>query len=101
MRDHSTHRTGQLDSPPRQDGDHIPWKRLARWLLWAFIVMSAALLIAQHREHLGAALPFLILLACPLLHVFMHRGHGQHGRQGSERDGERDPESAPARMPRD
>jgi hypothetical protein len=24
-------------------------------------------------------LPWLILLACPLLHVFMHGGHAGHG----------------------
>jgi hypothetical protein len=24
-------------------------------------------------------LPYLIFLACPLIHFFMHRGHGQHG----------------------
>ena len=22
--------------------------------------------------------PFLLLLACPLMHLFMHRGHGDH-----------------------
>jgi hypothetical protein len=25
-------------------------------------------------------LPFLLLLACPLMHLFMHHGHGGHGR---------------------
>jgi hypothetical protein len=24
-------------------------------------------------------LPFLIFLACPLMHLFMHHGHGGHG----------------------
>jgi hypothetical protein len=24
------------------------------------------------------ALPLLFLLACPLMHVFMHHGHGHH-----------------------
>jgi len=23
-------------------------------------------------------LPFLLLLACPLMHMLMHRGHGKH-----------------------
>jgi len=33
------------------------------------------------REHWGHALglaPYLLLLACPLMHVFMHGGHGHH-----------------------
>jgi Protein of unknown function (DUF2933) len=37
-------------------------------------------LLMEHRQHLFAALPFLILLACPLMHLFMHGGHGVHGR---------------------
>ena len=39
-------------------------------------------LLAEHRAHFITALPFLILLLCPLLHVFMHGGHGGHGHSG-------------------
>ena len=31
------------------------------------------------------SLPFLLILACPLMHVFMHRGHGGHHRQDQPR----------------
>jgi hypothetical protein len=24
-------------------------------------------------------LPYLVFLACPLIHFFLHRGHGSHG----------------------
>ena len=37
------------------------------------------------REHWGHALglaPYLLFLACPILHFFMHRGHG-HGHGGN------------------
>jgi hypothetical protein len=48
----------------------------------AFLVLLAIagfLLFTEHRAHvLGAGL-FLLLLACPLLHFFMHGGHGGHG----------------------
>jgi hypothetical protein len=40
---------------------------VAAWFLWA-----------EHRAHLLGALPYLLLLACPLVHVFMHRGHAAH-----------------------
>ena len=36
-------------------------------------------LLTEHRAHFFSALPFLLLLACPLMHVFMHGGHGGHG----------------------
>ncbi|ALS99429.1 DUF2933 domain-containing protein [Lacimicrobium alkaliphilum] len=36
-------------------------------------------LLVEHRQHLFEFLPFLILLACPVMHIFMHRGRGhQH-----------------------
>jgi hypothetical protein len=36
---------------------------------------GAALIAYDHRVHVIGALPFLVLLACPLMHLFMH-GHG-------------------------
>ena len=44
-----------------------------------FLVMAAVLLLSEHRAHFLGALPFLFVLACPLLHLFMHGGHGAHG----------------------
>ena len=35
-------------------------------------------LLSEHRAHILGAPPFLLLLACPLMHVFMHHGHGGH-----------------------
>ncbi len=36
-------------------------------------------LLSEHRAHFFGALPYLLLLACPLMHIFMHGGHGGHG----------------------
>ena len=50
------------------------------------LVVCAALavlglyLLAYHLNHVLLAVPYLMLLACPLMHL-MHRGH--HGRQGN------------------
>lgn len=33
-------------------------------------------LIVEHRQHLYEWLPFMIIALCPLMHIFMHRGHG-------------------------
>lgn len=35
-------------------------------------------LLTQHRAHFLGALPYLLLLACPLMHLFMHHGHDKH-----------------------
>ncbi len=45
-------------------------------------------LLPRHWPHVVDALPFLLLLACPLMHIFMHGGHGAHGGSGhSNSDG--------------
>jgi hypothetical protein len=49
------------------------------WILIAFLAIAAFYLFTEHRAHLLGALPFLLLLACPLMHLFMHHGHGTHG----------------------
>jgi hypothetical protein len=38
----------------------------------------------EHKAHLLGALPFLVFLLCPLMHIFMHKGHG--GQHGSDND---------------
>ena len=51
-----------------------------------FLLIAAFFLATEHRAHLFGLLPFLLLLACPLLHMFGHGGHGGHGGEG-QRDG--------------
>lgn len=40
-------------------------------------------LIKEHWTHLGQSWPYLLLLLCPLMHIFMHGGHG-HGHGNSD-----------------
>jgi hypothetical protein len=40
-------------------------------------------LLATHTGHTLAALPYLLLLACPLMHLFGHRHHSGHGSETS------------------
>ena len=54
----------------------------ARWIFAAFALIAFVFLVAEHRAHLLGALPLLLLLACGILHLFMHRGHGEHGPGG-------------------
>ncbi|WP_072386896.1 DUF2933 domain-containing protein [Hyphomicrobium sp. CS1BSMeth3] len=51
--------------------------------LYGFLAIGAFYLIAEHRAHLLGWLPWIIILACPLLHVFMHGGHGGRGGDGN------------------
>ena len=42
----------------------------------ALTAFGATLIAYDHRVHVIGALPFLVLLACPLMHLFMMHGHG-------------------------
>jgi hypothetical protein len=53
--------------------------------LLVFGAVAGYFLLTEHLAHVVGALPFLLLLACPLMHVFMHGGHGGH-HHGSARD---------------
>lgn len=44
--------------------------------LLVFLAIAAFFLITEHTAHLFGALPFLFLLLCLLMHLFMHGGHG-------------------------
>lgn len=49
--------------------------------------IAAYFLLREHRAHFFSALPFLLLAACALMYVFMHRGHGGHGGGYADRHG--------------
>ncbi|WP_417567562.1 DUF2933 domain-containing protein [Marinobacter sp.] len=44
-----------------------------------FAIVALFLFWGEHRGHLLDALPWLILLACPLMHMFVHGHHNQNG----------------------
>ena len=46
--------------------------------LTIFLAIALFFLWEEHRAHLLGALPWLLLLACPVMHHFMHRGHKSH-----------------------
>jgi hypothetical protein len=51
-----------------------------------FVLIAGYFLLTEHRAHVVQFLPFVLLLACPLLHIFHgHGGHGGHG-GGDKRD---------------
>ena len=64
------------------------WSTPKGWAALALIAAVTYFLLAEHRTHVFQALPYLIFLACPLMHVFMHGGHGGH-KHGAGNPGER------------
>jgi hypothetical protein len=53
---------------------------VGRWVFWGFVLIAGYFLITEHRAHVIQFLPFLLVLACPLMHLLHRRGgHGDHG----------------------
>jgi hypothetical protein len=80
MHDHSQY------EPHRRREEAAPrsfWSSRTFFVSLVFLGMVVALLFTEHRAHVLGFLPFLFVLACPLLHFTMHGGHGSHGGNGS------------------
>ena len=71
----------------------FPLKTLA---IAAFAAALVFLFFGEHRVHLLGWLPFLLLLACPLLHLTMHGGHGGHGGHAGPVENDASPPEAPS-----
>ena len=41
-----------------------------------FVAIAGFFLWQEHRAHVLGVLPYLLLAACPIIHLFMHHGHG-------------------------
>lgn len=51
-----------------------------------FLAIAVFFLWQEHRAHILGVLPYALFLLCPLIHLFMHRGHGDH--DGSHQGGD-------------
>ena len=56
-------------------------------VLIGFLAVAGVYLWLEHRAHLLGALVWFPLLLCPLMHLFMHHGHGGHSGHGRAADG--------------
>lgn len=67
------HDLGEPEAPPSFWG--------SRYAIGLIVIGAVAgyFLLTEHLAHVVGALPFLLLLSCPLMHVFMHHGHRGHG----------------------
>jgi hypothetical protein len=74
----SAHHQHGPSGPGPAAGDGF-WRSRAGIAFTVFAVAAAVYLLFEHRLHLLGALPWLLLLLCPLMHLFMHGGHGGHG----------------------
>jgi hypothetical protein len=72
--------------------DHEPSKPSPGWLLpmkisfTVILGIAAFFIISEHWVHLAGILPWFLILSCPLMHLFMHGGHGGHNDDNTKDD---------------
>ena len=69
---------GHETAPQESGGFRSP---LTTWVFVGFSAAAAYYLVTEHTAHVFNVLPFALVLACPLMHFFMHHG-GEHGNTG-------------------
>jgi hypothetical protein len=71
----------------QQDPQEQSWWRSPTGIVTLCLLSVAGfLLLTDHTAHIFGVLPYLLIAACPLMHLFMHHGHS-HSR-GSDREHE-------------
>jgi len=76
--------------------DHEHYYRPRKYVSWwktpfgivaiVFFALAGYFLIKEHSAHIGDNWIWLVLLLCPLMHVFMHGGHGHHNSDDDDND---------------
>ncbi|BDB29314.1 hypothetical protein Tamer19_52290 [Cupriavidus sp. TA19] len=57
----------------------------SKLVMIGFLLVIGYFLWTEHQAHVIQFLPFVLLAACPLMHMFMHSAHGHgHGRERDE-----------------
>jgi len=74
-----------MNAPQKFSFSQWLWSKTGLTLI-AFLAIAAFFLITEHTSHFFGFLPYVLLLLCPLLHLFMHSGHGNHSAPGGHAD---------------
>lgn len=78
-----------MQNPPSSESPSRFWRSTPGTVLGMLLVIGLFYLVREHFAHVSQALPYLILLLCPLMHLLGHH-HGGHG--ASQRPGNSDPQ---------
>lgn len=57
------------------------------WTVAGLVTVGGGFALAAHWTHALSVAPYLFILACPLMHLFMHGNHGGHAGHQNQGDG--------------
>jgi hypothetical protein len=64
------------------------WRNRSNLALVAFLGIGGYFLWTEHQAHVIAALPWVLIGGCLVMHLFMHGGHGHGGSGHGDNDGD-------------
>ncbi len=62
------------------------WHNRSKLSFVVFLAIAGYFLWTEHQAHAIAFLPWILILGCVFMHMFMHGGHGSGHDHGSDRD---------------
>ena len=84
------HLQGPASRPQDTTRPSSPLGRPLKTALVMVALVGGFYLLREHWNHVAGNWIYLLLLACPLMHLFHGRGgHGRHGGHGGQRSGPR------------
>jgi hypothetical protein len=84
----STYRVHKLETDQMTSST---WNRRVVLALASAAVIALFFVLREHWGHALGLLPYLLLLVCPLMHLFHHGGHGQGHRISETKQGAESP----------
>jgi hypothetical protein len=63
------------------------WRDRAKLTFGVFLAIAAYFLWTEHQAHVIEFLPWVLILGCVGMHLFMHGGHDSHGHGGAHDNG--------------
>ncbi|HHY0847908.1 TPA: DUF2933 domain-containing protein [Legionella pneumophila] len=89
---------GHHPKSPKPQKEKGFWSSPSGLMAIIIIGIISYYLIVEHGAHiasfLGASSLVLLVLLCPLMHLFMHRGHGGHGENHHHKSDDEDNDSS-------
>jgi len=78
-----------MSTDPSQQTSSVPQTDRPSRTLWVAVAMTALIvafyLLREHWGHVAGFWPYLLLLACPVMHLFhSHGGHGGHSHHDAD-----------------
>jgi len=73
-----------MNTPNNESNEPSFWRSPAGMVLVTVAIVAGFFFLREHWGHVLGSWPYLLLLACPLMHLMHGKGHGRHSRHSQD-----------------